>query len=63
MKRVRDRNITVRPGVSISDEASAQPFNFNASTRRRKHGIKQLAKMFGYTSRSTRKDVSACVRQ
>jgi hypothetical protein len=62
-ERGRGQNSIVRLGVSISDQAAAQPFNFNDSTRRRKHGIKQLTKMFGDTGRNTRQDVGACVRQ
>ena len=48
--RGRGQNIIVRLGVSISDQAPAQTFNFNDGTRRKKHGVKQLAKMFGDTA-------------
>jgi hypothetical protein len=48
-KRVLAQNITVRLGVSISDQALPQPFNLNPSTGCRNHGFKELVKMFGDT--------------
>jgi hypothetical protein len=61
VRYVRGRNIAVRLGVSISDQASAQPFNLDTRTRRRNHGVKELAKMFGNTRGGTRHDIRACL--
>ena len=51
----------VRLGVSISDQALAQSFDFDTTGRH--HGIQELPKIFGGTRRSTPQDVDAYAGQ